>query len=70
MAARTSGRPYKDYVSGSALNLLGFIFLRSTSPLEDIDKLSEPQVLSGNSTCIPDTFFITSSIVKYIEKDL
>ena len=70
MAARTRGRPRKGYGPSSALNLPGSTPSRSTSPLEDLDELSEPPVLSGNPTPVPDAPPLAPSVAKYTEEDL
>lgn len=70
MAARTRGCPRKVYGHSSALNPPGSTPSRSTSPLEVLDELSEPPLLSGHPTPAPDAPPSAPSAAKYTEEDL
>lgn len=70
IAARTCGRFCKSYGPISALGSPCFTPFKSTSLLGNLDKLSEPPILSGHLIPALDNLLTALFVVKYIEKDL
>lgn len=70
MAAKTCGSSYKSYGPSSVLSPRGSTFSKSISPFSDLDKLSEPPLLSNHPNPALDTLLVALSLAKYTEEDL